>query len=319
MAVKERTDSRKKSAEVEEMSADDIDGSFVPRIKPEVDGVEVDGEAVLVIQGRWSVHWLNQISTIVFSEFDGIASIDEVADRLSKAFQADLETVRNDILEMTRQLGMDGFLEGVAAEELRQNTASLEGVPVGTVVPGFELSDVGGHVTSMDDLKGQQTLLVNWSPSCGFCGRIASEIAELQPDLRARGVQTVFISIGTADDLRAQVEEFGLDFPVLMQDEERAEIFSGMGTPAAYLVDAEGKTASKLAYGSDGVPILIRKAAGVRRKSNGSDKKSSGSKKSTRPKVASSRKTAAPKKTAAPRKTAASRKTARSGKTAARR
>jgi peroxiredoxin len=276
--TKERTDAPGVAAEVEEMSADDIDASFVPRIRPEVTGVEIEGEAVLVIEGDWSVYWLNQISAIVFNEFDGVSSVDEVAARLSQAFGADPEVVRNDVMEMTRKLGGGGFLEGIAADEVQQSDAAFEGLPLGTAMPPFELADLKGRSVSAEDLLGQRTFLVNWSPHCGYCAQIAPEIAKLQPKLRARGVQTVFISTGAPKDIRKQVKEFNLDVPVFLQESREAEIFSGMGTPAAYLIDAEGKTASRLVSGSDAVPVLLRKAAGISRKANGS-KRASGSKK----------------------------------------
>jgi peroxiredoxin len=287
MAVQERTDVLEDTIE-EEMSADDIDGSFVPRIKPEVDGVEVDGEAVLVIDGPWSIHWLNQISTIVFSEFDGVSSIDQVAERLSRAFQADPEVVRKDVLDLTQDLGRAGFLEGVAVEEFQYSSPSMEGLPVGTVVPPFELSDLDGRTVTDEDLRGRQTLLLHWSPYCGFCGKIGPEIAELQPKLHERGVQTLLISIGSVEEVREQLGEFGLDVPVLLQEgEERAEIFDGMGTPVAYLIDAEGKTISELAYGSDQVPVLLRGAAGISEESNGAKKKKTSSAKKSSAKKAS--------------------------------
>jgi peroxiredoxin len=297
MAVDERTDLLEETADGEEMSADDIDGGFVPRIKPEVNGVEIDGEAVLLIEGPWSIHWLNQISTVVFGELDGVSSVDQVAERLSRAFNTDLEVVRNDVLDLTRKLGKSGFLEGVAVEEVQYNSAGFEGLPVGTAVPQFELSDINGRTVTQEALQGQQTLLLNWSPYCGFCGQIAPEIAELQPRLRERGVETVFISIGTTEDISKQLDEFGLAIPVFLQESHEAEIFYGLGTPCAYLIDAEGKTASQLAFGSDGVPLLIRAAAGISEKANGGKKKASRSKKAAR-----SKKTAGSKKRASARK-----------------
>jgi peroxiredoxin len=312
MAVEKRTDVLEDIDLSEEMSADDIDGDFVPRIKPEVTGVEVDGEAVLVIEGPWSIHWLNQISTIVFGELDGVSTVDEVAERLSRAFKADLEVVRNDILDLMRQLGKGGFLEGVAVEQVQYSSSTMEGIPVGTAVPPFELSDLSGQKVTQDVLQGQQTVLVNWSPHCGFCGQIAPEIAKLQPKLRKRGFQTVFISIGSADEMRDQLDEFGMDIPVYLQESHEAEIFYGMGTPTAYLIDAEGKTASELAFGSDQVPVLIRAAAGIAEKTNGGRRAASksGPKKS----AARAKKAAAPKKRAASSRPSASKKSSSSRK-----
>ncbi len=309
MAVEERTDALDE-LEAEEMSAADIDGTFVPRIKPEVDGVEVDGEAVLVIDGPWSIHWLNQISTVVFGELDGVSTIDEVSDRLSKAFGADSEVVRNDVLNLVQQLGMAGFLEGVAVEEVQYTSPSMEGLPVGTVVPPFELKDLDGRTRTDEDLLGRQTLLVNWSPHCGYCGKIGPEVAELQPKLRERGVQTMFISIGGGEEIREQLGELGLDVPVLLQADEHAEIFDGMGTPVAYLIDAEGKTASELAFGSDQVPVLMRGAAGVSEEGNGDGQKSGRARKSSSAKSSTkkaSSKKATFKKTASKKRPAAKR------------
>ena len=49
---------------------------------------------------------------------------------------------------------------------------------------------------------------------------------------------------------------------VLFGDGPETEVFAGVGTPAAYLVDAEGKAASALTIGADTVPDLARAAAG---------------------------------------------------------
>ena len=49
---------------------------------------------------------------------------------------------------------------------------------------------------------------------------------------------------------------------LLLQDPGDAEIFYGMGTPAAYLVDEEGKTVARIAYGAEEVPALAKKAIG---------------------------------------------------------
>ncbi|MGH2555499.1 MAG: PqqD family peptide modification chaperone [Actinomycetota bacterium] len=302
MAVKEHTHAHDEEVDADEMTADDVVGSYVPRIRPEVDGVEVDGEAVLVIEEVWSLHWLNPISTVVFNEFDGVSSIDEVAARLSRAFKADPEVVRNDVLDMTRQLARDGLLEGIEAEQPRSVAPAFEGVPLGTAVPPFEYTDLSGTPRTLEDFRGQQTFLVNWSLTCGFCSRIAPEISKLQPNLRARGVQTVFLSTGSREGLREQMEEFKLDIPVLVEETEIAEVFYGMGTPSAYLLDANGMTASELAFGAEAVPALLRQIAGVSAKGNGAKKstrakKSTQAKKSTRSaKAAGSRKRAAARK-----------------------
>ncbi|HYT81490.1 MAG TPA: PqqD family peptide modification chaperone [Actinomycetota bacterium] len=266
MAVEEREVAELKDADVEEMSADDIEETFVPRPKDEVVGLEMDGEAVLVVEGSWSTHWLNQISTVVWNSLDGVSSVRELSAELARAFGADPEVVLSDVLEVTRQFGMAGLLEGVAEASTGGNP---QGVAKGKPIPSFELPDTEGQTVSLESLRGQKLLLVNWSPTCGFCKQIAPELAELEPQLREHDIQPVLIATGEIEANRQIMEEAGLDALLLLQEPGEAEVFSGMGTPVAYLVDEEGKNAASFAYGSDAVPALARKAAGLPPKESG--------------------------------------------------
>jgi len=259
MAVEERVAEAEES-QVEEMSADDIDETFVPVPKDNVVGVEIEGEAVLLIEGKWTIHWLNQIGTVVWESLDGVTSIEALSKQLSKEFGADPEQVLDDLLEVVTRFGRAGMLEGVA--EATEPSGGLQGVPIGTQIESFELSGIDGQVVSLESLRGERLLLVNWSPVCGFCRKIAPEMTEMEADLRAQGVRPVFVAIGEADANRAFMEEFGMTATLLLQEPHEVDAFNGMGTPVAYLIDEEGKTASELAYGADQVPALAREAAG---------------------------------------------------------
>jgi thiol-disulfide isomerase/thioredoxin len=248
----------------EEMSAADIEEDFVPNPKDDVVGLEMDGEAVLIVDGTWSTHWLNQISTVVWNSFDGASSVKELSADLARTFGADPEVVLKDVLDVTRQFGMAGLLKGVA--ESRPGSSSTEGIAEGDDIPSFELPDAGGNTLSLESFRGEKVLLVNWSPTCGYCKKIAPELAELQPKLAKQGVRPVFIATGEVEANRAIMKEAGLDAVMLFQAPGEAEVFVGMGTPVAYLVDEDGKNAARLAYGSDEVPALARTAAGLARK-----------------------------------------------------
>lgn len=258
MAGEEREVAELKDADTHEMPADDIDDGFVPRPKDEVVGLEMDGEAVLVVEGRWSTHWLNQISTVVWNALDGVSSVRELSAKLAHAFGADPEEVLIDVRDVTRQFGMAGLLQGVAASH-----RGKEGIAEGKVIPSFELPDAEGRTVSLESMRGQKLLLVNWSPTCGFCKEIAPELAELQPRLRECQVRPVLITTGEIEANRRLMEEAGLDALLLFQEPGEAEVFIGMGTPVAYLVDEVGKNAATMAYGADAVPVLARKAAGL--------------------------------------------------------
>jgi hypothetical protein len=81
-------------------------------------------------------------------------------------------------------------------------------------------------------------------------------------DLRERGVEMVFLTIGEVEENHALLDEHGLEPRVLVMDPAENEVFPGIGTPSAYLVDEEGKAASELQVGANMVPDLARSAAG---------------------------------------------------------
>jgi thiol-disulfide isomerase/thioredoxin len=247
--------------DTEAIKVDDIDGSFVPRPVSDVARVELDGEVVLGVgaDGHLQTYCLNQIAGIVWDCFDGAATVDELIDDFSDAFETPRDVVAEDVLTLTRQLGLVGLLRGVAPPA--HEWTSPEGLPLGTELPPAEVFDLEGEPASLEAWRGRRVLLVNWSPHCGFCSQIAQDLADLQTDLQSQGVRLVLVALGTAEDNKELLAGNGLDCTVLLQEGDVAA-FHGLGTPAAYLVDEAGKIASPLALGADQVPALAREAAG---------------------------------------------------------
>jgi len=248
--------------ESEQLKPADIDQDFAPQLREDIASVEIDGETVLLVEGTYRLHWLNQLASIVVSCFDGVATLQELIADFRAAFKADPDVIRNDMLEITRQLGAAGLLVGVAEETPEtQRQAIQEGLEQGTEIPSFSFPDLEGRPVSLEDYRGRKVLLVNWSPSCGFCKRIAPELAELQPDLRENDVELVMLTIGDPHENKLVLEETDLDVTMLVRDQP-VDFFASLGTPVAYLLDEEGKVASDLAIGAMNVPALARQAAG---------------------------------------------------------
>lgn len=99
------------------LSPDDIDASFVPRRRDRIATAELDGEAVLYDEDSGRIHALDTIATVVWSCFDGTASVRSIAEGLAGAFAADWVVVENDVLALVRQLGSEGVLAGVAGDQ----------------------------------------------------------------------------------------------------------------------------------------------------------------------------------------------------------
>ena len=152
------------------------------------------------------------------------------------------------------------------ALETRADDPARGGLPPATAFPPFRLPDLEGEEVGLEDFE-TRVLLVHWSPECGFCREIATDLARLQTDLRRRKTELVLVSYGSPESNRALVEAHGLRCPVLLQpDGGTVEGFTRMGTPVAYLLDEKGRVARPVAVGAREVPELAEHAAGGRRR-----------------------------------------------------
>jgi peroxiredoxin len=142
------------------------------------------------------------------------------------------------------------------------NPAAAAGPKIGDPVTSFRLPSLAGQEVSLDDLRGKDVLLVNWSATCGFCDLIAPDLAEHQAALVERGVQLVLISRGDPVANLQLLQQHRLDCPILIQpDGASLDVFRNQGTPVACLLDAEGRVARPLVIGANDVPLLVRELA----------------------------------------------------------
>lgn len=243
----------------EELAADQIDESFVPIPRPEVESREVDGDVILYDTKSGNIDVLNSMGLLVWGFFDGKSSLAELIGDFADAYDAATEVVAHDILELTRRLGGAGLLVGVA--EVKPPTAAApDGLSIGHEVI-FTLPGADGAIIDLAQQRGRRTLLVNWSPYCGYCVGLAPKLAEIQPALAEAGVDMVMLSVGEAQPNLVVFEEHPQIAKIALKTPDmEGNPFPGLGTPAAYLLDEDLKVASPLAYGSGAVPVLAQQA-----------------------------------------------------------
>jgi hypothetical protein len=110
------------------VSPDAIDGGFVARRADTAHTVEVDGEAVLLNDGR--LHLLNSTGALVWACFDGEGTIAEIASDISEGLGVPYDTVLEDTLTVVRELGAEGLLASVtpaAAEPATEADVVVDG------------------------------------------------------------------------------------------------------------------------------------------------------------------------------------------------
>jgi hypothetical protein len=248
------------------VAPEDIDGSFVARGIDDAEQVAVGDELVLLGADAQATV-LNPTGALIWACLDGDSTLAELVTDLSEELGVDRGLVETDVLSFARQLGQAGLLEGVGSPPPDWDAQFPEKEPVPTARVGdelddFTLSDLDGVEHRLSEYRGRDVLLVNWSPTCGFCTMIAEPLASRQARLAERDVELLFVTRGEADANREVFDGAGLHATALLL-EEGVDPFAGHGTPAAYHLDADGCVVQDLAVGASDVPVLAAALAGV--------------------------------------------------------
>jgi thiol-disulfide isomerase/thioredoxin len=247
------------------LEAGDIELDFVPKARATVTSAKLDEDLVLMNREDGNVCVLNQTGALIWRCFDGEGTLAEIAEDLAEVFRAPREEIRGDVLGITQWIGEEGVLEGVVPTP--DDDSTPQGVPVGEELAPFTLPGGDGRPSDLSDLRGTPVLLVNWSPTCGYCVRIAPDLAAMQPALASQRVRLVFVTAGSAAENEELLRSHGLEGADIMLREGAPEDFPDpfpeMGTPAAYFLDAEGRVDAELAYGAGEVPELASLAGGL--------------------------------------------------------
>jgi peroxiredoxin len=187
------------------------------------------------------------------------AVIIDVEGRISSAMAAGVPAIQ--------QLASDHFAasDATAGQSARRELIPVEAVvpsPIGRQAAPFDLPDLAGKHTSLDDFAGQSLLMLFWNPGCGFCSQILDELRLLERTALERDVPFVVVSAGSVEDNRAM----GLTSPVLIDEGfATGNAYGAQGTPSAIVIDAAGLIASELSVGG---PAVLALADGITAEGN---------------------------------------------------
>lgn len=134
------------------------------------------------------------------------------------------------------------------------------GLPLGSAAPDFELPDLAGVRHKLSEFRGRNVLLLFFNPSCGFCTKMAADLAALPLEGGDQQAIPIVVTTGGLEQNRKLIEQYGIRCVVLRQEQmEVASQFRAQGTPMGYRIDAAGRIASGLAVGAE--PLLNLAAA----------------------------------------------------------
>jgi peroxiredoxin len=136
------------------------------------------------------------------------------------------------------------FADLIARAEVRAAEAEIANMTVkpGEPAPDFTLTDIYGSKYALADFKGKAVVLNIWATWCPPC---RLEIPDLIEFARDHDGEVVVLSISVdepGEDVAGFAEEFGMNYPVLLDDGETALAYLrvGRGIPQTYFIDAEG-------------------------------------------------------------------------------
>jgi peroxiredoxin len=141
------------------------------------------------------------------------------------------------------------------------------GLPLGAAAPDFDLPDLSGKRHTLAEFRGKPVLIVFFSPKCGFCTEIAPDLARMPVDGAGGGPVPLILTNGSIAENREWIDESGVGCTILLQKGmEVANQYDATGTPMGYLIDAEGRIASKMAIGGSNIVDLIPIPPGMKTK-----------------------------------------------------
>jgi peroxiredoxin len=140
-----------------------------------------------------------------------------------------------------------------------------EGLPVGSAAPQFSLSGLHGETLTLEALRssGKTVMMLFTEPGCGPCNAMLPDVGRWQEE-HAQKLTLALVSRGEVEENKTKASEHGLSNVILQKDWEVSESYEVRGTPSAVLISPDGKIASPVAGGAEGIRGLLSYAVGER-------------------------------------------------------
>lgn len=109
----------------------------------------------------------------------------------------------------------------------------------------FSLPDLEGNTHTLSQWEGQVVMVNFWAPWCPPCRKEVPAFIELQEKYADQGFTIVGITLDTRDNAQTFADTMGINYPVLIAEEEGIEIAARYGNkvgalPYTALLDRQG-------------------------------------------------------------------------------
>lgn len=120
---------------------------------------------------------------------------------------------------------------------------------IGYLAPDFSLRNLKGNYQSLDSYRGRVVVLNFWATWCAPCRVEMPSFEKLYRRYRSEGVTVLAVTLDkeAGQKIKSFVEDYGLSFPVLLDEKGEVErLYPSMTIPFTYVIDREGRVVARV-------------------------------------------------------------------------
>ncbi len=115
-----------------------------------------------------------------------------------------------------------------------------------TTAADLNLRDIDGNMVNLSSFKGKIIILDFFATWCPPCKQEIPDFIELQREYGDKGFTMVGISLSRSSDTKAMAENFGMNYPVLIDDGYAAAVYGPIRSiPTTFIIDRNFKVVKK--------------------------------------------------------------------------
>lgn len=115
------------------------------------------------------------------------------------------------------------------------------------VAPAYTFSTLEQAKVTLASLAGKPTLLAVWAPWCGVCKAESGNVGRARAWLGERAhVVSVATAFSDVSEVRAYMTAQGVDYPVLLAQEDFQRLMHIEAFPTVFVLDSQGRIVSSM-------------------------------------------------------------------------